>query len=80
MGPKVLGFVHVIYARDPKDYEAQRVAMIEAGKARSADFFMDWNWGLDPSQHETGEPESYPRTRTHEEWVDILAAEEVRAS
>ncbi|GEO18404.1 hypothetical protein MAE02_61000 [Microvirga aerophila] len=37
---------------------------------------MDWNHGLPDDEHEAAEPESFPVTRTHEEWVDILAQEE----
>ena len=37
---------------------------------------MDWNQGVPADEHEAAEPESFPVTRTHEEWVDILARPE----
>jgi hypothetical protein len=70
------GHMHVIYARDLADFEAQRAGLIASGRAAASDFIMDWNFGLPADQHETGEPESFPVARTHEEWVDILAQEE----
>jgi hypothetical protein len=72
----VLGHMHVIYARDEGDYETQRAGLIASGRAAASDFIMDWNSGLPVDRHEAGEPESFPVTRTHEEWVDILARPE----
>lgn len=72
----VLGHMHVIYARDEADYETQREGLMASGRAAASDFIMDWNLGIPGEQHETGGPETFPITRTHEEWVDILAREE----
>ena len=71
----VLGHMHIIYARDAADFEAQRADLIAAGVAVKSDTFMDWNLGLPADEHEAAEPESFPVTHTHEEWVDILAQE-----
>jgi hypothetical protein len=68
--------MHVIYARDEAEYETQRAGLMASGRFATSDFIMDWNLGIPAEQHETGEPESFPVTRTHEEWVDILAWEE----
>ena len=70
------GYMRVIYARDLADFETQRAGLIASGRAAASDFIMDWNSGLSVDRHETGEPESFPVTRTHEEWGDILAREE----
>jgi hypothetical protein len=69
----VLGHMHVIYARDEGDYETQREELMASGRAATSDFIMDWNSGVPVDRHEAGEPESFTVTRTHEEWVDILA-------
>ena len=72
----VLERMHIIYARDAADFEAQQVDLIAAGIARKSDTFVDWNHGRPADEHEATEPESFPVTRTHEEWVDILARPE----
>jgi hypothetical protein len=72
-GPKVLGYWHAIYARDEADYEAQRASLISSGRAKPNAFCVEvWLAPDEPSR----EPETIPETRTHEEWVDILAQEE----
>jgi hypothetical protein len=71
-----LGHMHVIYARDEADYETQREGLMASGRAATSDFIMDWNSGLPVDQHKAGDTESFPVTRIHEEWVDILAREE----
>jgi hypothetical protein len=70
------GYVHVIYARDLVDFEGQKADLITSGMAAASDTFMDWNSGLPVDEHEAAEPESFPITHSHEEWVDILAREE----
>lgn len=70
------GHMHLIYARDLEDFEAQRADLIASGAAAASDTFEDWNCGRPADQHEAWEPESFPITRTHEEWVDILAQQE----
>ena len=72
----VLGRMHVIYARDLVDFETQQAGMIASRRAMASDFIMDWNHGIPAERHEAREPESFPVTRTHEEWVDILARPE----
>jgi hypothetical protein len=72
----VLGHMHVIYAQDEANYETQREGLMASGRAAAADFIMDWNHGIPAERHEAIEPESFPVTRTHEEWVDILARPE----
>jgi hypothetical protein len=68
--------MHVIYARDEADYETQRAGLMASGRAAASDFIMDWNHGISAERHEAGELESFPVTRTHEEWVDLLARPE----
>lgn len=70
------GYMHVIYARDLADFDTQQAGLIASGRAAASDFIMDWNSGLPVDWHETGESESFPVARTHEEWVYILAREE----
>jgi hypothetical protein len=72
-GPKVLEYLHVIYERSPKDFEAQRVDLIQSGRAKADDFFFDWNFNLPPEQREFREPETIAQTMTHEERLGILA-------
>jgi hypothetical protein len=72
-GPKVLGYWHAIYARDGADYEAQRAGLIASGRAKPDQFCVEvWLAETDVPR----EPETFPETRTHEEWVDILARPE----
>ncbi|MET0532532.1 MAG: hypothetical protein ABW003_30150 [Microvirga sp.] len=72
-GPKVLGYWHVIYARDEEDYEAQRTGLIASGSAKPEDFCIEaWLAETDATRM----PATFPETKTHEEWVDILAREE----
>jgi hypothetical protein len=72
----VLGHMHVIYARDLADFETQQAGLIASRRAMASDFIMDWNSRPPAERHEAGEPESFTVTRTHEEWVDILARPE----
>jgi hypothetical protein len=51
-GTKGLGHLHIIYARDGADYEAQRMALLADGRAKTTDTFMDWNCGLVPAQRD----------------------------
>ncbi len=74
-GPKVLGHWHAIYARDEADYEAQRAGLIGSGRAKTDDLCVAvWLAETDMAR----EPETFLETRTHEEWVDILARPECR--
>jgi hypothetical protein len=68
--------MHVIYARDEADYETQREGLTASGRASASDFILDWNHGIPAERHEAGEPESFPVTRNHEEWVGILEQQE----
>ncbi|WP_457093945.1 hypothetical protein [Microvirga sp. P5_D2] len=71
--PKVLGYWHAIYARDGEDCEAQRTGLIAAGRIKAEDFCMEMRVAeTDAAQM----PETFPATKTHEEWVGILAQEE----
>lgn len=72
-GPKVLGYWHAIYARDEADYEAQRAGLIASGRVKPNDLCVEvWLAETDAAR----EPETFPETKTHEEWVDILARPE----
>jgi hypothetical protein len=65
-----------IYARDNADFEAQRKALLESGKIKATDWCFDEPL---PPGVESMEPEILPASNlTHEEWVDILSAEEQR--
>jgi hypothetical protein len=75
-GPRVLGYTHVIYERDPADFEAQRADLIACGRAKASDFFFDWNFNLPPGQREFRAPETIPTTETHDERVLRWADEE----
>lgn len=79
-GPKVLGYFHVVYARDMADYERQRADLIASGRAKRTELIWDANWqkpvyrgdGLcDPPVYldVVKEPETHPWTKTHDEWV-----------
>ena len=72
----VLERMHIIYAQDAADFEAQRADLIAAGVGAKSDTFVDWNHGRPADEHEAVEPEFFPITRTHEEWVDILERQE----
>jgi len=77
-GPKVLGYLHVIYERSPEDFETQRAGLIQSGRAKADDFFFDWNFNLPPEQREFMEAETIAQTTTHEGWLGILARPEPR--
>lgn len=74
-GTKGLGHLHVIYARDGADYEAQRAALLAEGRARASDTFMDWNCGLAPAQRDVRPSETIRITQTHDERVKRWARE-----
>ncbi len=72
-GPKVLGHWHAIYARDEADYETQRAGLIASRRVRPDEFCVEvWLAETDAPRG----PETFHETRTHEEWVDILARPE----
>jgi hypothetical protein len=73
----VLGSIHVIYERDPADFEAQRDAQISSGRAKARDFFFDRNFGLPPDQREFKAAETFPITQTHDERVLQWAKERI---
>jgi hypothetical protein len=80
MGPKVLGYFHVVYATDMQDYERQRKDLIASGRAKPRDLIFDANWqtpvyrgnGLcDPPVYReiVKEPETLPWSETFTDWL-----------
>jgi hypothetical protein len=47
----VLERMHIIYAQDTADFEAQQADLIAAGIARTSDTFVDWNHGLPADEY-----------------------------
>jgi hypothetical protein len=74
-GPRALGHLHIIYARDGADYEAQRTVLLADGRAKATDTFMDWNYGLGLDQRDVRQPETIRITETHDERVKRWAKE-----
>ena len=91
VGPKVLGYFHVVYATDMADYERQKAALIASGRAKPTDLVWDANWQPSairpdgtfvPAYHQgpVQEPETHPWTKTWEEQLREWDEEEAASA